>query len=62
MDYFNGWRELYNLKRDPWELDNVAERRGYQATDESLGDLARQLYAAPATKPQVPRSQRSRFR
>ena len=51
VNYFNGWRELYNLKRDPWELDNVAESPGYQATDQSLGLLVHQLYAAPATKP-----------
>jgi hypothetical protein len=50
VSYFNGWRELYNLQRDPWELDNVAERPAYQATDKALQLLVHQLYAAPATR------------
>jgi arylsulfatase A-like enzyme len=50
VDYFNGWRELYNLRRDPWELDNVAERPLYLPTDQTLHLLAHQLYAAPATR------------
>ena len=25
VEYLNGWRELYDLRKDPWELDNVAE-------------------------------------
>jgi arylsulfatase A-like enzyme len=50
VSYFNGWRELYNLRRDPWELDNVAESPAYQATDKTLQQLAHQLYAAPATR------------
>ncbi len=24
VEYKNGWRELYNLKKDPWELNNLA--------------------------------------
>jgi N-acetylglucosamine-6-sulfatase len=51
VDYFNGWRELYNLKRDPWELNNVAEDPAYQATDRALKVLVHQLYAAAATRP-----------
>ncbi len=51
VDYFNGWRELYNLQRDPWELDNVAESPAYQATDKALKLVVHQLYAAPATRP-----------
>jgi N-acetylglucosamine-6-sulfatase len=51
VNYFNGWRELYNLKRDPWELDNVAESPAYQPTDRALQVLVHELYAAPATRP-----------
>jgi arylsulfatase A-like enzyme len=51
VNYFNGWRELYNLKRDPWELDNVAESPSYQETDRALQVLVHELYAAPATRP-----------
>jgi len=51
VNYFNGWRELYNLRRDPWELDNIAERRSSQVTDQTLGLLVHQLYEAPATRP-----------
>ena len=50
VSYFNGWRELYNRQRDPWELDNVAERPAYQATDKALQLVVHQLYAAPATR------------
>jgi arylsulfatase A-like enzyme len=51
VNYFNGWRELYNLRRDPWELDNVAESPAYQPTDRALQVLVHELYAAPATRP-----------
>jgi len=29
--YENGWRELYDLRRDPYELQNVASERRYRA-------------------------------
>ena len=35
------WEELYDLKSDPLELDNLAERREY---DETRQDLARALF------------------
>jgi arylsulfatase A-like enzyme len=47
--YRNGWRELYNLRRDPWELDNIAGDRDTAATRRSLGQLLHRLYDAPAT-------------
>ena len=29
VEYLNGWRELYDLRTDPWELDNVAQSPQY---------------------------------
>jgi len=49
--YRNGWRELYDLRRDPWELDNIAGDRGTAATRRSLGRLLHRLYEAPAKNP-----------
>jgi arylsulfatase A-like enzyme len=49
VEYRNGWRELYNLKKDPWELNNIAgspTTRPLQAT--LSADLLR-LYRTPAT-------------
>jgi arylsulfatase A-like enzyme len=51
VEYFNGWRELYNLRRDPWELDNVAEDPAYRHTDDVLHALVHKLYAAPPVSP-----------
>jgi arylsulfatase A-like enzyme len=35
--YRTGQRELYDLKRDPWELRNVAGHRAYARTQTTLG-------------------------
>ena len=51
VEYLNGWRELYDLRRDPWELDNVAEDPASQHTDSVLHALVHKLYGAPATSP-----------
>jgi N-acetylglucosamine-6-sulfatase len=49
VEYKNGWRELYNLKTDPWELNNIA---GDPATDPlqvTLGEMLQRLYTAAPT-------------
>jgi N-acetylglucosamine-6-sulfatase len=48
-EYRNGWRELYNLKNDPWELNNIAGSPRTKPLQATLsGDLTR-LYATPPT-------------
>jgi N-acetylglucosamine-6-sulfatase len=50
VEYKNGWRELYNLKKDPWELNNIAGSARTKALQAALsGDLAR-LYDTPAAQ------------
>jgi arylsulfatase A-like enzyme len=43
VEYRRGWRELYDLRRDPWELDNVAASPRYAATRRSLQAILRRL-------------------
>jgi N-acetylglucosamine-6-sulfatase len=51
VEYKNGWRELYNLKKDPWELSNIAGSARTKPLQAALGgDLAR-LYDSPPTPP-----------
>ena len=47
IEYRNGWRELYDLRRDPWELDNVAGSPRTAAVRRSLHALLVRLYDAP---------------
>jgi N-acetylglucosamine-6-sulfatase len=47
VEYRNGWRELYDLKRDPWELDNVAERPAYAPVRHALHLALARLQTAP---------------
>jgi arylsulfatase A-like enzyme len=47
VEYKNGWRELYNLKKDPWELNNIAVDPATKPLQTSLGQLLQRLYAAP---------------
>jgi arylsulfatase A-like enzyme len=46
VEYRNGWRELYNLKRDPWELNNIAGDPRTKRLQDSLNRTLRQLYRA----------------
>ena len=45
--YRNGWRELYNLRRDPWELNNIAGDPRTKPLQANLGQLLQKLYDAP---------------
>jgi arylsulfatase A-like enzyme len=47
VQYKNGWRELYNLKKDPWELNNVAGNVRTKPLQATLGQILHKLYDAP---------------
>ena len=47
VEYKRGWRELYDLKRDPWELRNIAASPRYASVDRSLHVLLHRLDSAP---------------
>jgi arylsulfatase A-like enzyme len=47
VEYKRGWRELYDLKHDPWELDNVAGTPKYAAVQARLHVLLERLMTAP---------------
>jgi arylsulfatase A-like enzyme len=49
VEYQNGWRELYNLQQDPWEMNNVAGDPRNKALQVTLGGLLQRLYNAPPT-------------
>jgi len=49
VEYRNGWRELYNLKKDPWELNNVAGDPSTKALQATFGGVLDRLYDAPPT-------------
>jgi len=49
VEYQNGWRELYDLRRDPWELDNIAGDPRSSALQVSLHRVLQQLYDAQPT-------------
>jgi N-acetylglucosamine-6-sulfatase len=53
VEYKNGWRELYNLKKDPWELDNISGDARTAPLQETLSGILHKLYDAapiPVTK------------
>ena len=48
VDYrYQHWQELYDLRKDPWELDNVAADPAYRSVLQSLRRRMTTLYAAP---------------
>jgi arylsulfatase A-like enzyme len=49
--YRNGWRELYNLKKDPWELNNIAGDPRTRPLQATLSRTLQRLYTAPPTPP-----------
>jgi arylsulfatase A-like enzyme len=42
------WRELYDLRKDPWELRNVVDEPGYRDVVALLSERLRALFADPA--------------
>jgi N-acetylglucosamine-6-sulfatase len=49
VEYRNGWRELYNLKKDPWELNNIAGDPRTKPLQTRLNQILQKLYDAPPT-------------
>lgn len=47
VEYRNGWRELYDLRHDPWELRNVAGKPAYAAIQASLHRTLVRIESAP---------------
>jgi arylsulfatase A-like enzyme len=47
VEYRRGWRELYDLRRDPWELHNVAASPDYARQIGTLHALLQRLEFAP---------------
>ena len=49
VEYKNGWRELYNLKKDPWELNNFSGNPRTKSLQATLSRVLHRLYDAPPT-------------
>jgi arylsulfatase A-like enzyme len=47
VEYRNGWRELYNLRRDPWEMNNIAGDPRTKTLQATLSQTLKRLYDAP---------------
>jgi arylsulfatase A-like enzyme len=51
VEYRNGWRELYNLRKDPWELRNIAGDPRTKPLQANLSQVLERLFTAPPTPP-----------
>ena len=49
VEYKNGWRDLYNLRKDPWELNNLAGDPHTKPLQTTLSEVLHRLYDAPPT-------------
>jgi arylsulfatase A-like enzyme len=49
VEYQNGWRELYDLRRDPWEMNNIAGDRRTKPLQATLSKTLQRLDTAPPT-------------
>jgi N-acetylglucosamine-6-sulfatase len=49
--YDNGWRELYDMRFDPWQLNNVAGTQRYAVTERYLARRLARLAVMPARAP-----------
>lgn len=47
VEFKNGWRELYNLRKDPWELHNTAGDPGTKPLQAALSRELHRLYTRP---------------
>jgi N-acetylglucosamine-6-sulfatase len=45
VEYTNGWRELYDLRHDPYELQNLAAHPGYAVLEQTLAQRLHTLAA-----------------
>jgi arylsulfatase A-like enzyme len=50
VQYRNGWRELYNLRKDRWELNNLAGDPRTRPIQTSLEVVLERLFDAPPTQ------------
>ena len=55
VEYQNGWRELYNLRKDPWELNNLAGDPSTDLQQDKLSLTLQRLYTAPSIPPPTTR-------
>jgi arylsulfatase A-like enzyme len=51
VEYFNGWRELYDLRKDPYELENLAGTTRAAGLQAALASRLRALYPGPTVPP-----------
>lgn len=54
VEYRNGWRELYNLRKDPWELNNIAGDPRTKSLQARLSATLHRLYDAPPLPAKLP--------